>query len=115
MKVIKKYEKIFKALGDKTRLRIINMLMQRSMCVCEITSVLPLSQPTVSGHLKVLREAEIVTDNKEGLWVVYSLNDENYTVVRIINDLRKIFDTDKNLIEEKKKSKYADRNMLCKR
>jgi ArsR family transcriptional regulator len=115
MKIIKSYEKIFKALGDKTRLRIINMLMQNSMCVCEITSILPFSQSTVSGHLKVLRDAEILNDNKDGLWVVYSLNKENNFVSKILDDLKSSFVLDENLIKENEKSKNANRDLLCKR
>jgi len=115
MKIIKNFEKVFKALGDRTRLRIINMLMQKPMCVCEITSVLPFSQSTVSGHLKVLRDAEIVNDNKDGLWVVYSLNKENDLVSKILDDLKKSFVLDENLIKENEKSKSANRDLLCKR
>ena len=70
----KQLEKIFKALGDRNRLRIVNMLSRKPMCVCEITHVLKLSQSTVSGHLRVLKEAELVEDKKEGLWVEYHLN-----------------------------------------
>ena len=69
-------EKIFKAAGDRNRLRVINMLTQRPMCVCEIQAILNVSQSTVSGHLKVLREAGLVTDSREGLWVEYHLEGE---------------------------------------
>ena len=115
MKIIKIYEKIFKAFGDRTRLRIINMLIQKPMCVCEMTSVLPFSQSTVSGHLKVLRDAEIVNDNKDGLWVIYSLNNDNRLVSNILDDLKNSFISDENLIKENEKSKHANRYFLCKR
>jgi ArsR family transcriptional regulator len=75
--MIKKLEKVFKALGDRNRLRIVNMLAHKPLCVCEITYILQVSQSTVSGHLRVLKEAQLVIDEKDGMWVNYHLNEEN--------------------------------------
>ena len=58
--------KIFKALGDKNRLRIIKMSQQRSCCVCEITAVLEIATSTVSSHLSVLKDIGIIVDVKDG-------------------------------------------------
>ncbi len=113
--MVKKTEKIFKALGEKNRLRIINMLMARPMCVCEITEILDLSQSTVSGHLRILKEAEIIEDTKEGLWVEYSLvkrEDLNKSIFRL---LRTMFEEDPALIGEKRSARAADRQVLCKK
>jgi len=63
-----------KAVGEPTRLKIIEMLATEEMCVCEIIDRLNLSQPAVSHHLKTLRQAGIISDRKEGKWVFYSLN-----------------------------------------
>lgn len=68
--------KAFKALGEPTRLKIIKMLSVQSMCVCELSAVLDMLQPRVSQHLKILKEAELVQETKEGYWVYYSLNKE---------------------------------------
>jgi len=86
-----RYEKLFKALGDKSRLRILKMLELRPMCVCEIRYVLRLSQPTVSGHLKVLKEAGLVEDKKDGLWVTYSIKRDqlNKEILNILKNLDK--------------------------
>jgi ArsR family transcriptional regulator, arsenate/arsenite/antimonite-responsive transcriptional repressor len=65
---------IFKALGDQNRLRIMKMLEQRELCVCEIRTVLKLSNSTVSEHLAVLRDAGLIHDTKSGKWVNYRLN-----------------------------------------
>ncbi len=70
----KKYSKFFKAFGDPSRLRIIAMLAEKDMSVNEIVSELDLSQPAVSRHLSVLREAGIVSDNRVGQQVIYKLN-----------------------------------------
>lgn len=113
--MVKKLEKIFKALGDKNRLKIVNMLAQRPMCVCEINDTLPLSQSTVSGHLKVLKEAEVVDDTKDGLWVVYNLNTEHPIVGEILRTIEKSFQLDETLLKERERSLKADRYELCKK
>ena len=64
-------EKIFKALADRNRLRILKMLEARPLCVCEITAVLGIAQSSVSRHLGILREAGLVDDKKEGQWMIY--------------------------------------------
>lgn len=68
------YSKYFKAFGDPTRLRILGLLATKEMTVNEIVKAIGLSQPTISRHLGILREAEVVTDRREGQQVFYSLN-----------------------------------------
>jgi len=113
--MIKKIEKVFKALGEKNRLKIINMLMSKPMCVCEITFLLKLSQSTVSGHLRVLKEAGLIADIKEGLWVEYSLvknDDINKTVFKM---LKPMYENDEVSREERGTALLADREVLCKK
>ncbi len=66
---------LFKALSDPTRLRIVSMLAAdgAELCACDIESAFELSQPTISHHLKLLRTAGLVSAEKRGLWVYYSL------------------------------------------
>ena len=68
-----KKSKVFKALADKTRLRILGLLRVREMCVCEVMVALDLTQPTASHHLGILENVGLVKDRKEGKWVFYSL------------------------------------------
>ena len=70
--------KLLSALADGTRLQIVTMLarVDEEICVCDITGQFTLGQPTISHHLKVLREAGLVKWEKRGLWVYYSLNRE---------------------------------------
>ena len=70
----KQYTRYFKAFGDNSRFRIIQLLAAKEMSVNEITEAVGLSQPTVSRHLAILREADIVIDRREGQQVFYSLN-----------------------------------------
>ena len=64
---------LFKALGDETRLRILNLLLRGELCVCDIMKILEMGQSKVSRHLAYLRNAGLVTDRREGLWMHYSL------------------------------------------
>src|SRR5947207_9162568 len=64
---------VAKALGDPVRLQLIDVLRKHAgkVCVCELVPLFDLSQPTVSHHLKVLREADIVGSERVGLWAYY--------------------------------------------
>lgn len=68
--------KVLAALADNTRFSIVQLLASQDepVCVCDITSQFELGQPTISHHLKILREAGLVHGDKRGLWVYYSLN-----------------------------------------
>ena len=70
---LERLESVFRALADRTRLRILALLAGGEVCVCEIHGSLGLPQPTVSRHLAYLRNAGLVSGRKEGLWVHYSL------------------------------------------
>jgi len=70
-----KRSRIFKALADETRLRILSLLEVREMCVCEVMVALDLTQPTASHHLGILENAGLVKDRKKGKWVFYSIAD----------------------------------------
>jgi len=67
---------VFKALGDPVRLRLVSLIGAHQggeVCVCELTEAFDLTQPTISHHLKVLREAGIITSERRGTWVYYRL------------------------------------------
>ena len=78
---MKKTSKVFKALSDETRLRILKMLEAKPLCVCEIQHVLKGSQPNVSHHLKTLFEAGLVDSRRDGLWIAYRLADKPETPI----------------------------------
>jgi ArsR family transcriptional regulator, arsenate/arsenite/antimonite-responsive transcriptional repressor len=67
---------VFKALGDPVRLRLLSLIGAHQggeVCVCELTDAFDLTQPTISHHLKMLREAGIITSERRGTWVYYRL------------------------------------------
>lgn len=67
---------VLKLLGDRTRLSIVLMLHERQCCVCEMVDVLGMSQPAISQHLRKLRDAKIVTEDRRGQWIYYRMNRE---------------------------------------
>jgi len=68
--------KLFHALSDETRLSILECLRSCERCVCELTDHLDAAQSRLSFHLRVLKEAGLVTDRREGRWMYYTLNAE---------------------------------------
>ena len=75
--------KLFKALADETRLSIIRQLAEQgAVCACDFLACCDLAQPTVSHHLKVLRDAGLVNAEKRGLWVHYTLNRDKLEAAR---------------------------------
>lgn len=65
---------LFKALSDKNRLRILKALQSKVLCVCEIRELLQLANSTVSQHLKILKEAGFIVEEKDGKWINYLIN-----------------------------------------
>ena len=65
--------RIMKALSDPGRIKIMKILEDGELCVCEIQPLLGLAQPTVSKHLKLLEEAGLIEFRKEGSWIIYRL------------------------------------------
>ena len=71
--------RVFKALSDPVRLRLLSLIASHAggeACVCDLTDVFDLSGPTISHHLKVLREAGLITGERRGTWVYYWLRPE---------------------------------------
>lgn len=67
----------FKALGDENRLRIARIVVERGeICACHLLDELDMTQPTLSHHMKLLRDCGVVKARKEGRWMHYSLNRE---------------------------------------
>src|SRR4030095_7983229 len=83
---IDELENVFKALADKTRLRILALLGNNEVCVCHIHDSLGLPQPTVSRHLAYLRRSGLVKARRDGVWVHYRLSDSLEPSVQDIVD-----------------------------
>lgn len=70
--------KIFKALGDENRLRILGMLKGEERCACMLLDEMQITQPTLSHHMKILCDVDLVIGRKEGKWMHYRLNVEQF-------------------------------------
>ncbi len=97
---VKKLTKIFKALSDETRLKILKILEKGEICVCEIVSFLNMDQPKVSFHLSILKSAGLIKKRKEGNRIFYSIDDSDlFKRFLILSVLERIEDLD---VEEEK-------------
>ena len=76
---------VFKAFGDRTRLRILHALSQQELCVCDLSAVLDMTVSAISHQLRVLRNMHLVTYRKDGKMVMYSLSNDNAVdIMRIV-------------------------------
>gem|GEM_PF-853278 len=73
--------RVFKSLADPTRLRIVRLLLQQDLCVCELMFVLEMAQSRVSHQLRILRDASLVEDVRDGQWIIYRLPDNVRTTI----------------------------------
>ena len=84
---------VLKALSDQTRLRILNLLYEKELCVCDIMETLQISQAKASRHLIYLKNADLVKDRKYAQWVYYSMTKDGR--MKFIDSL--VYDTLRNL------------------
>jgi len=108
--------KIFKALSDPNRLRILNALQKKMLCVCEIKELLNLANSTVSQHLKILRDAGFIVEEKDGRWVNYMVHPHpsDKRIAEILNSLDFWIDDQKSIKSDLGKINQLDRNIICK-
>ncbi len=107
----------FKALSDKSRLRILKLLQIKSLCVCEITEILGHSTPTVSNHLAVLVKAGFLRSEKDGRWVHYHLvhNPKSAEVASLLPLLQFWAGDDPQIRADREKAKTICREGLCRK
>ena len=98
---------LFKIFSDETRLRIIILLYQEELCVCELSGVLDVPQSRISKNLSKLRDLNLVVDERKEKFVFYKLKTENKLFLKTIENIMKDFDshpqltTDKNRLSDK--------------
>ncbi len=115
MGTLKKITRILKALADENRIRILYLLSERkNLCVCEIREIIGLSQPTISSHLKLLESNELITFNKDGKWVNYSMNtDLNIKLRQMLESIFSMMKTDNEVKEDRNRVHKVNRKKLC--
>jgi len=109
--------KVMKALSDPNRVKIVKMLQQKKLCVCEMQSALQISQPNVSKHLKILEEAGLVDYQKDSLWVNYFLADGRNSpyAAKVLENLKHWLDDDPEIVELVGKVPFLNRKELTAR
>jgi ArsR family transcriptional regulator len=103
--------KATKALSDETRLRILNVLLDRECCVCEVMQALDISQSRASRNLGILEAAGFLTARRDGLWIVYALdwqtaNSHAASLAKLLRDSpisNELMDQDKKRLKQAKR------------
>ena len=113
---MKDFIKVMKALSDPNRVKIIKLLQQKTMCVCELQGALKIAQPSVSKHLKLLEEAGLVDYKKEGLWVNYYLADGKASpyAASLLGNLKHWLENDPEISNLVEIVPFLNREELCK-
>jgi len=103
--------KAMKALSDETRLRILNLLLERECCVCEVMQTLDISQSRASRNLGILQNAGFLKARRDGLWIVYSIDWQaaNRHAISLAKLLRESPIANKILEKDKQRLRHAKR------
>ncbi|UCH07204.1 MAG: winged helix-turn-helix transcriptional regulator [Deltaproteobacteria bacterium] len=106
---------VMKALSDPNRIKILKMLQHKMMCVCELQAALQIAQPSVSKHLKILENADLVDSKKDGMWVNYHLTDGSRSpyAASILGNLRHWLEDDREVTELVQKLPEIRREDIC--
>ena len=97
-------EILFRALADRTRLRLLNLIGDKEICVCFFVEILKTSQPKISRHLAYLRRAGIVAARRDGKWMHYRfIEPEDATTRRVVDDVRRWLSSDAAMQREKQR------------
>lgn len=96
---MKAFIRVMKSLSDPNRVRVLKLLQDGELCVCEIQKVLGLAQSTVSKHMKLLEDAGLVKRKRQGAWILYSLADDpdNHYAKAMLAQLHTWLDDDQEL------------------
>jgi ArsR family transcriptional regulator, arsenate/arsenite/antimonite-responsive transcriptional repressor len=109
---MREYLKVMKAAADATRVKILKMLQHRELCVCEMQTLLGISQPAVSRHLRLLEDADLVRSQKDGMWNNFRLPTRKecspYSRV-ILENLRTWLENEPQIRELRKRVATVDR------
>lgn len=109
---MKEFIKVMKAVSDPSRVKILKMLQNKEMCVCEIQSALGSAQSTTSKHLKLLEDAGLITYQKDGLWVNYKLSNGSQSpyAANLVGNIRHWLEDDPEIIKLIEQLPDIDRN-----
>jgi ArsR family transcriptional regulator len=106
---------IFKALGDKNRIRILNLLIRQELCVCEIETVLNMTQSNASRHLNKLKTSGIITSEKESQWVYYKVDNKFIEENSLLYEFIKNMTVENTQLQRdlERLNRYKNSNFTC--
>ena len=97
-------EVLLRALADRTRLRLVNLMGDREVCVCFFVEILKTSQPKISRHLAYLRRAGIVSARRDGKWMHYRITEPaDSTAKHVLDDVRSWLQIDTAMVRERER------------
>ena len=99
---IEKAAQILKLLGDKTRLSMMKLLQTNECCVCELVEIYDASQPSISQHLRKLKDIGLVKEQRKGQWIFYSINQTHEHYDFLVGILDSLPNQDERLVELEK-------------
>jgi ArsR family transcriptional regulator len=105
------FVKLFKALSDETRIRILKVLLERECCVCEVMQALNISQSRASRNLGILEDAGFIKSRRDGLWIVYSIDEQkmNSYAAPLTELLRGSLVNEEIILQDKERLSHAVR------
>ena len=107
--------KICKALGDENRVKIIQLLTKGELCACKLLEEFNIGQSTLSHHMKILTDCDLVSFRKDGKWVYYSINCQKFSEFKaVIGEISCNKDSDKSTIimKEEKRHSYLSQGLI---
>ena len=106
-----RFIKLFSALSDKTRLRIYLLLLRDELCVCELASILNMEQSRISHSLRILKEAGLIDNQREGKWIIYSADPETgkSRIIQGLIDEALLSTADLKAVDKCKKKKIREK------
>lgn len=105
------FAKLFRALSDETRIRILKVLLERECCVCEVMQALDISQSRASRNLGILEDAGFIKSSRAGLWIVYSIDEQetNSYAYQLIELLRDSLVNEETMLKDRERLRDAVR------
>jgi ArsR family transcriptional regulator len=109
--LMRDFVKLFRALSDETRIRILKVLVERECCVCEVMQALNISQSRASRNLGILEDADFVQSRRDGLWIVYSVDKQrmNSYAAPLIELLRSSLVNEEIILQDRERLSRAVR------
>jgi len=104
---------IFKACADATRLRVLFLLAERELCVCELVEVLQMPQGRISRHLAMLKGAGVVRDRREGTWIYYSLKEADTLLEKQLHAYLKEAGLPQAAADRRRLEELARKGQIC--